>query len=116
MKLLNIISFFYYQILINLLNFQLLCNYHTNSQILEYNYNNFPKHIVAMHMPCEESNMFATKCMCHIKCKDNKCRNAWNICKKYENTLGCKYILFRLVGQGKIATLKRKPTIEETER
>ena len=33
-----------------------------------YTFTNFPKHKIALHFPCQESNMFATKCMCHLKC------------------------------------------------
>lgn len=40
---------------------------------------------VSLHMPCEESNMFATKCMCHIKCTDRSCKNAVELCQKYRN-------------------------------
>lgn len=52
--------------------------------VIEHDYNNFPKDVVALHMPCEESNMFATKCMCHIRCIDSSCVNAKALCQKYE--------------------------------
>lgn len=52
--------------------------------VVEYNFNTFPKNIVALHMPCEESNVFATKCMCHIQCTDPTCSNARALCSKYE--------------------------------
>jgi hypothetical protein len=52
--------------------------------VLEYDYHNFPKDVVALHMPCEESNMFATKCMCHLKCTDTSCNSAKALCAKYE--------------------------------
>lgn len=55
--------------------------------VIEYDYNNFPKDVVALHMPCEESNMFATKCMCHIRCTDTTCTNAKALCAKYEKRL-----------------------------
>ena len=41
---------------------------------------------IALHMPCVESNMFATKCMCHLKCTDENCQNAINLCNKYAKT------------------------------
>jgi hypothetical protein len=53
-------------------------------EVVEYDFNSFPKDLVSLHMPCEESNMFATKCMCHIKCTDPKCNNARSLCSKYE--------------------------------
>lgn len=48
-----------------------------------YRMDSFPKEKVAMHMPCEESNMFATKCMCHLRCTDQNCGNAIALCQKY---------------------------------
>lgn len=53
--------------------------------VIEYDYNNFPKDVVALHMPCQESNMFATKCMCHLRCTDVTCSNAKALCAKYES-------------------------------
>lgn len=73
----------------------------------------FPKDQIALHMPCEESNMFATKCMCHIKCKDSSCSNAKILCEKYSDSKGCKFVLLRDIGKTKIATLKRVPTVAE---
>lgn len=84
------------------------------SQIETYNLDSFPKWKDALHMPCEESNMFATKCMCHIKCTDRSCDNARKICEKYETNKGCKYMLIRM--NGKLATLKRAPLPEESAR
>ncbi len=54
------------------------------TEIETYTFDNFPKNKIAIHMPCEESNMFATKCMCHLKCTDPTCKNAKELCKKYE--------------------------------
>ena len=51
-----------------------------------YSYDSFPKDKVALHMPCEESNIFATKCMCHIKCTDKTCANALRLCVKYKDS------------------------------
>lgn len=101
----------------------------------EYPFEKFPKNVVALHMPCEESNMFATKCMCHIKCTDKLCNNARNLCDKYSersgtvslvtgphanallyDSKGCKYMLIRGVGTKKIATLKRTPSAQELSR
>lgn len=59
----------------------------TLSVVFEYGYDNFPVEKVALHMPCEESNMFATKCMCHIICSDPKCENAKSLCEKYQKRL-----------------------------
>ena len=39
-----------------------------NSTIEVYRMDMFPTDKVALHMPCEESNMFATKCMVKILC------------------------------------------------
>lgn len=64
---------------------------------------------VALHMPCDESNVFATKCMCHLKCTDSKCSNAIKLCKKYSYKR-CKYVLLRSVANKKVATLKREPS------
>lgn len=54
-----------------------------------YPLDKFPKDKVALHMPCEESNMFATKCMCHLKCTDLACNNAKQLCEKYEKRFVC---------------------------
>jgi hypothetical protein len=50
-----------------------------------YTFADFPKDKVALHMPCEESNMFATKCMCHLRCTSKSCENAIKICDKYKD-------------------------------
>jgi hypothetical protein len=70
-----------------------------------YQLDKFPTSKVALHMSCKESNMFATNCACHLRCKEPTCRHAWEICEKYKDSKGCKYVLFRN-GQNKIATLK----------
>lgn len=49
---------------------------------------------------------------CHIKCENAECINAISLCTKYQS-IGCKYVLLRQIGQGKVATLKRTPTMEE---
>lgn len=49
-----------------------------------YRIDDFPLDVVALHMSCEESNMFATNCACHIKCFDQTCKEAWQICEKYK--------------------------------
>ncbi len=86
-------------------------------QVLQYDFHAFPSDaLIAMHMPCNESNMFATKCMCHIKCTDNRCDNARSLCRKYQSSRGCKYMLMRNVGGGRVATLKRTPFADELER
>ena len=87
-------------------------------QVLQYDFHSFPSDapLIAMHMPCNESNMFATKCMCHIKCTDSRCDNARSLCRKYQSSRGCKYMLMRTVGGGRVATLKRTPTVDELER
>lgn len=59
------------------------------TKIETYTFDTFPKDKVAVHMPCEESNMFATKCMCHLKCTDSSCNNAKELCEKYEQ----RYVL-----------------------
>jgi hypothetical protein len=50
-----------------------------------YTFANFPKDKVALHMPCQESNMFATKCMCHLRCTSASCENAIKLCDKYKD-------------------------------
>lgn len=57
------------------------------ASIETYQLDKFPKNKVALHMPCQESNMFATKCMCHLKCTDPTCKNAKELCEKYEDRL-----------------------------
>jgi len=100
----------YFLFLTELITF-VLCK----SEIEIYVFSEFPKSKIALHMPCEESNMFATKCMCHIKCPEDTCQKAINLCEKYSNR-GCKYILLRKIGRFKVATLKRSPTNEELKR
>lgn len=85
------------------------------NEIESYTFQTFPKDKIALHMPCEESNMFATKCMCHIKCTDNQCLNARKICEKYQDSKGCRYMLIRGY-QKKIATLKRVASPTELAR
>jgi hypothetical protein len=58
--------------------------YNPVNDIEVYRMDSFPKEKVAMHMPCEESNMFATKCMCHLRCTDQNCGNAITLCQKYK--------------------------------
>ncbi len=56
----------------------------TNNEIEVMKLSDFPNNLkIALHMPCVESNVFATKCMCHIKCTDELCNNAINLCTKY---------------------------------
>ena len=54
-------------------------------EVETYTFQNFPKDKIALHMPCEESNMFATKCMCHLRCTDDTCLNAQELCVKYKD-------------------------------
>ena len=90
----------------------LLCN-SLDESIVIVKMKDFPQNQIALHMPCEESNFFATKCMCHIKCTDHSCANAVSLCKKYSSSKRCKFVLLRDIGKVKIATLKRTPTEEE---
>ena len=71
------------------------------TSIETYKIDEFPQDKIALHFGCVESDMFATNCACHITCKNNKCDNAIDICTKYSN-LGCKYLLFRNIGQKKV--------------
>lgn len=65
-----------------------------DGKIQIYNLAAFPSETkVALHMPCEESNMFATKCMCHIRCTSPKCENAVKLCEKYKERLANVYSL-----------------------
>ena len=86
------------------------------SWIETYQLNQFPRHKVALHFACEESNIFATNCACHIRCKEPTCKSAYKVCEKYRHSKGCKYVLLRGSGRNKIATMKRTPTAEETAR
>ena len=83
------------------------------SALKEYRLDVFPKNKVSRHFGCSESEMFATNCACHIKCKGKDCKNAKDICVKYQKTHGCKYILTRGPPDKTLATLKRVPTEEE---
>ncbi len=102
-------------ILLNAVVLIVVASQDISSDIEVYTFQNFPKNKIALHMPCEESNMFATKCMCHIKCTDNNCLNAKKICMKYRESKGCRFMLIR-GNQKKIATLKRTPTESELTR
>jgi hypothetical protein len=77
-----------------------------------YRLDNFPKSKTSMHMPCAESEQFATNCACHIKCLDRDCQNAKKLCLKYKDQ-GCKYMLLRGPQDKLLATLKREPTASE---
>lgn len=86
----------------------------SSSAIEVYDLGAFPnEHKVAMHMPCEESNVFPTKCMCHMRCSDPQCANAANLCRRYESR-GCRYLIMRGNANNKFATLKRTPTPAES--
>eukprot|EP01040_Poterioochromonas_malhamensis_P010861 gene10861-11838_t len=76
-------------------------------QVQVYTFSNFPSNKTALHMPCEESNMFATKCMCHIRCTTPNCENAIKLCDKYKIRGGAN---------NRFTTLKRVPTAEESAR
>jgi hypothetical protein len=71
------------------------------ASIETYKIDEFPQDKIALHFGCVESDMFATNCACHITCKNSNCDNAIDICTKYSN-LGCKYLLFRNIGQKKV--------------
>lgn len=102
------------KILINIIYLLLIISYKSNANddIEVFRMEKFPKDKLALHMPCIESNMFATKCMCHLKCTSPNCDNARKICEKYKDK-GCKYMLLRGQGIKMIATLKRTPSIDE---
>lgn len=75
----------------------------------------FPNAGIALHFSCPESNMFATNCACHLRCKDVRaCSDAVQLCEKYKSSHGCRYVLLRGGATNTIATLKRIPTKEET--
>jgi hypothetical protein len=103
------VKIFFYIIFILLL---LSCKTIANDDIEVFRMEKFPKDKLALHMPCIESNMFATKCMCHLKCTSPNCDNAKKICDKYKDK-GCKYMLLRGQGIKMIATLKRIPSKDE---
>lgn len=88
----------------------------SSDSIETFTLSTFPNHRkIAMHFPCAESNVFPTKCMCHIRCLDKECRNAKEVCLKYK-ALGCQYLIMRGGRSNRFATLKRKPTVEERDR
>ena len=74
-----------------------------------YNLDEFPPGKIALHFGCVESDMFATNCACHITCKSKDCSNAIDICTKY-STIGCKYVLFRNIGQRKVGIIAHSLT------
>lgn len=76
--------------------------------------NDFPRDVVALHFPCAESNMFATNCACHLRCRDRGCKDAVQLCERYHSSRGCKYVLLRGGANNRIATLKRIPTSAES--
>ena len=76
----------------------------------------FPRHQIALHFPCAESNMFATNCACHIRCRGRGCSDAVALCEKYKISHGCRYVLLRGGVHNPIATLKRVPTAVEARR
>ena len=66
------------------------CTYQISSNFSElfpfietYRLDKFPTGKVALHMPCLESNMFATNCACHIFCTEPRCKRAYQVCEKY---------------------------------
>ncbi len=79
----------------------------------EYRLDAFPKDKISRHFGCAESEQFATNCACHIKCRGRDCRNAKEICVKYQQSHGCKYVLTRGPPEKMLATLKRVPTEKE---
>ena len=83
-------------------------------EIETYKLDKFPSSKVSMHFPCKESEVFATNCACHIRCRDRTCDNAKEICYKYgKDPIRCKYMLLRGPIDRQIATLKRLPTKDE---
>lgn len=72
------------RILFLFLFFKLIIYYFIKAEIEVYRKEDFHKSKVGIHIPCQESNEFSTKCWCFIKCTDAECENAKNICKKYE--------------------------------
>jgi hypothetical protein len=84
------------------------------NKIETYRLDEFPEHLVSMHMPCVESEEFATNCACHIKCTSRNCQNAKDICYRYRDK-GCAYVLLRGPPEKQLATLKRLPTVAERE-
>lgn len=84
------------------------------SQVVVLPLNEFPRDVVALHFPCAESNMFATNCACHLRCRDRGCKDAVQLCERYRISIGCKYVLLRGGANNRIATLKRIPTAAES--
>ena len=80
----------------------------STKSIEKHTFEDFPSDRIALHFPCKESNMFATNCACHVKCTELTCQNAMDLCKKYRDSVGCKYVLIRGGKTKKIATLKRQ--------
>ena len=50
-----------------------------------YRLDEFPNDKIALHFPCNESNMFATNCACHLKCREANCQAAFELCNKYKD-------------------------------
>jgi len=82
-------------------------------EIEMYKLEAFPRDKVALHFSCAESELFATNCACHVRCRGGGCDNAKKICAKYRASSGCKYVLLRGGAKNKFATLKREPTAIE---
>jgi hypothetical protein len=78
-----------------------------------WTFETFPKDKVALHFACEEENVFATNCACHLHCRTPDCAEAVNLCDAYSSTLGCQYVFIRGGKKNRFATLKRRPTDEE---
>lgn len=63
----------------------------SSADVLKMRMEDFPKSSdkIALHFSCQESEVFATNCACHLRCTDSECSNAVRVCKKYE-----KYVSF----------------------
>ena len=85
-----------------------------SSGIEEYPLDKFPAKLDALHFGCPESEVFATNCACHVRCRGANCANARNLCVKYSQSHNCKYILMRGSAPKMIATLKRAPWANES--
>ena len=83
-------------------------------EVETYALDRFPKDKVSVHFGCEESEVFATNCACHIRCKDKTCRSVKEWCYQHRESHGCKFVLLRGPPHKQIATLKRLPTAAET--
>ncbi|RYG66093.1 hypothetical protein EON64_10540 [archaeon] len=91
-------------------------NFSADDGIETYTLSSFPnQRKIALHFPCAESDVFPTKCMCHIRCAGKDCLNARGICVKYR-ALGCQYLIMRGGRASRFATLKRRPTSQERDR